>query len=189
MNNNLFSLIAEGNILAENTLYIEFFEINRNYILNNSGGAEDVEDNYHEALIIFIEKLRNGTLNPNDAGPQYFFGICRNLWLKELKKRNRHENTVTNLEFEEYIDDEVDIRFGKYYSRFMYRALKVMEDSRKKNIRQCSELLPLRYLELVSYEKLAIKFKISLEAIKKRVSRCKNKLSELSHQLEREFYD
>lgn len=188
MNSNLYSLIARGNELAENTLYIEFFELNRQYVLKNNGNLEDVEDNYHEGLIIFIEKLRNGKLKPTDASPQYLLGICRKLWLKELGRRKQIEKTVTNLKFEVYIDDEVDIRFENNYSRFMYKALNIMEVSGKKNVRHCSELLALRCLDRISYDKLASVFNIKPDAVRQRVSRCMDKLKKISNQLEKESY-
>lgn len=57
-------------------------------ILSNSGSVADAEDIFHDGLISFYKQAQNG-LTLTCALKTYIFSICRNLWLKRLRKSGR----------------------------------------------------------------------------------------------------
>lgn len=59
-------------------------------ITSNSGSIADAEDIFHDGLISFYKQAQNG-LTLTCALKTYIFSICRNLWLKRLRKSGRSD--------------------------------------------------------------------------------------------------
>ncbi len=55
------------------------------FIKSRGGNLEDAKDVFHDGLILFIEKLRQKKRKWNASDQNYLFGICRNLWLHQVR--------------------------------------------------------------------------------------------------------
>ena len=78
------------------------------YVKQNNGTSSDAEDLYQDALIVLLEKLSQDNFHLSASLKTYIFAICKNLWLKKL----RRVKTIVNWEhinqsdfFEEISDD------------------------------------------------------------------------------------
>ena len=92
---NDFSILEE--------IYAQFTRPIIDFICRNNGTIEDANDIIQEGLTIIYLKAKDSDLHLNSKFLTYFFAICRNLWLKSLrKKRNYPVTSDTNLEL---IDD------------------------------------------------------------------------------------
>lgn len=70
-------------------LYRQHFGSLSNYIEQNTGSREDAEDIFQEVLISFIELVRLEKFRGDSSVKTFLYSMNRNLWLNELKKRNR----------------------------------------------------------------------------------------------------
>ncbi len=70
-------------------LYEQYFEALAHFIRNNSGGNEDAEDFFQEALVVFINVVRKDKFRGDSTIKTFLYAIIRNLWLNELKRRGK----------------------------------------------------------------------------------------------------
>jgi DNA-directed RNA polymerase specialized sigma24 family protein len=61
----------------------------RHYILANSGTPVQAQDIFAEGLAIMLEKKREGILHFTANPGTWLYGVCRNLWRNELRKRGK----------------------------------------------------------------------------------------------------
>lgn len=70
-------------------MYKEYFPSINNFVVRNSGNEQDASDIFQNALLIFFDHVKQDRFEGAAKIKTYLFAICKNLWLKELKKRNR----------------------------------------------------------------------------------------------------
>jgi len=100
-------------------LYLAYFPMVMQLIINNNGDADDAKDIYQEAIIILYNKVKNGDFELSSKLKTYIYSVCRRLWLKRLSQLNRYGGDIKD--FEEYlaVDDETeknnerDIQFNR----------------------------------------------------------------------------
>jgi RNA polymerase sigma factor (sigma-70 family) len=108
-------------------LYIAYFPMVLQLIINNNGDGDDAKDIYQEAIIILYNKVKTGDFELSSKLKTYIYSVCRRLWLKRLSQINRYGGDIKD--FQEYlsVDDETeknnerDIQFNK-----MGEALKLL---------------------------------------------------------------
>lgn len=150
-------------------LYREHFPTIKNFILQNSGSSDEADDLFQDALVVFYVKVRKDEYRSNSSLKTYLFGISRNLWLKELrKKRTATKNLAVN--------DEVDFQKEIFIQESQMTIRKVMEYINE----ECKRLLIDFYYEGQSMAKLTIKYGLGSEAAtKNKKYRCLQKLINL----------
>ena len=75
---------------ALSEVYRRTYQMIERMIVSNSGSVEDAEDIFHDGLISFYKQAQNG-LTLTCALKTYIFSVCRNLWLKRLRKMGRSD--------------------------------------------------------------------------------------------------
>lgn len=85
-----------------NWLYDNYHQTIRHYILKNSGSEADVSDVFQESIITLYRQISDNELTLTTELKGYFFGIARNIWSAQLRKK------VRNIEIETDIPDEND---------------------------------------------------------------------------------
>jgi len=83
--------------LAWEYAYKMYYPMVREAVCKNNGTEEDATDIFQDGLLILHRNLYKGTFREESSIKTYIFGICRNLWLKELKKRQKHNDSITDL--------------------------------------------------------------------------------------------
>lgn len=81
-------------LLADRTaaltrLYGQVFPAVRRHVRRHGGTLSDAPDVFHDALVIFYEKVVAETLPPGIAPAAYLLGISRHLWQRELHRRHQ----------------------------------------------------------------------------------------------------
>jgi RNA polymerase sigma factor (sigma-70 family) len=66
-----------------------YYPVVKKYIRANSGSAAEAEDIFQEALLIYWERMKTPGFELTSSRETYVFGICKNLWYAELKKKGR----------------------------------------------------------------------------------------------------
>ncbi|NQY10465.1 MAG: sigma-70 family RNA polymerase sigma factor [Flavobacteriales bacterium] len=119
------------------------------FIRSNGGEKQDAQDLYQEALIIFCKKISKVEFSLTASINTYIYGICRFLWLKELKKRNKGQ--VSSIKTELISTDEEELQFSIEKEEKLKKAEAAISELGKR----CKEILSLFYLKSLSMKVIA----------------------------------
>ena len=92
---------------ALNKLYIGYYPMILQFILNNNGDEDDAKDVYQEAIIILYNKIKGGDFELSSKLKTYIYSVCRRIWLKKLSQESKKTNNVSD--FEDVVAVEVDL--------------------------------------------------------------------------------
>lgn len=70
-------------------IYARAYPMVLHYVKQRYGTDQDAKDVLQDAIILFYEKVVEGNLTLTAAVTTYLMGICKNLWRRELERRNR----------------------------------------------------------------------------------------------------
>ncbi|GAA4037049.1 hypothetical protein GCM10022409_22460 [Hymenobacter glaciei] len=85
----LIAAIRGGDERALAHLYRLHWPMVSHFVLQNSGSEDDAQDVYQEGVMVFYEKVRNGSLELSCQIKTYLYAVCRRLWLKRLTSKSR----------------------------------------------------------------------------------------------------
>jgi RNA polymerase sigma factor (sigma-70 family) len=92
---------------ALNKLYIGYFPMVLQFILNNNGDEDDAKDVYQEGIIVLYNKIKSGDFELSSKLKTYIYSVCRRIWLKKLAQQSKKTNNIAD--FEDIISIDVDI--------------------------------------------------------------------------------
>jgi len=88
-------------------IYEKGYPMLEKYILENSGNEEDAADVFQDAMYLLIKKTADPNFELSSKISTFLFGIGRNLWLKQLtKKQPDHKALVTEIEFDDLPEED-----------------------------------------------------------------------------------
>lgn len=93
--------ILNNSEIALKRLYVAYFPMVLQLIINNNGNEDDAKDIYQEAIIVLYNKVKAGDFELSSKLKTYIYSICRRLWLKRLTQLNRYGGDVRD--FEEFL--------------------------------------------------------------------------------------
>jgi RNA polymerase sigma factor (sigma-70 family) len=110
---------------ALNRLYIGYFPMILQFILNNSGDEDDAKDVYQEAIIIVYNKIKSGDFELSSKLKTYIYSVCRRIWLKKLSRESKKTNLsefedVESVELDLELHEEKDKQFEKMQSALVH---------------------------------------------------------------------
>jgi RNA polymerase sigma factor (sigma-70 family) len=85
-----------------NWLYENYHQTVRHHVLKNNGSDADVSDVFQESIITLYKQITGNGLKLTSDLKGYFFGIARNIWSAQLRKKSR------NIEIKSDFPDEND---------------------------------------------------------------------------------
>jgi RNA polymerase sigma factor (sigma-70 family) len=88
-------------------LYLAYFPMVLQLIINNSGTQDDAKDIYQEAIIVLYNKVKGGNFELSSKLKTFIYSVCRRLWLKRLAQMNRYGGDIRD--FQEYLPVEEDV--------------------------------------------------------------------------------
>jgi RNA polymerase sigma factor (sigma-70 family) len=103
-------------------LYVAYFPMVMQLIINNNGTPDDAKDIYQEAIIVLYNKVKKGDFELNSKLKTFIYSVCRRLWLKRLAQMNRYGGDIHDFQEHLPVEDEVeqqgerDIQFTKMQS-------------------------------------------------------------------------
>jgi RNA polymerase sigma factor (sigma-70 family) len=92
---------------ALNKLYIGYFPMVLQFILNNNGDEDDAKDVYQEGIIVLYNKIKSGDFELSSKLKTYIYSVCRRIWLKKLAQQSKKTNNISD--FEDIVSIDVDI--------------------------------------------------------------------------------
>lgn len=104
-------------------LYAIHLPVISRYVSHNNGEADDAKDLIQQAMLIIFQKVRKNEFELTCSFKTYLYSICKNLWLKELRKKKAENRT--NLDPDEmeeialFVEVENEYNYSTQY--FLYR--------------------------------------------------------------------
>lgn len=89
-------------------LYVAYFPMVLQFILNNSGDEDDAKDVYQEAIIVLYNKIRKGELELQAKLKTYLYAVSRRIWLKKLSRMQKKADRITDFENVLVLDDDME---------------------------------------------------------------------------------
>ncbi len=180
--NQIVSLIKEGQNSKVFQYLYKHFPMVRSMILSKGGKKEDAEDIYQEALIILFRKVKKTDFILTSKLSTFLYGICVLLWKEELKRRRKLEYVDFNVEMDKAVEDTVtEAILSEDQIKLAEKVVGNLGD-------RCQELLTLYYIGSMRLKEIAIKMGYSSEnTAKNQKYKCletaKNMLRELKSKL------
>ena len=151
-----------------NWLYDSYFQSVRNHVLNNSGSDDDVSDVFQDAIIVLYNQITEDKLRLTSDLKGYFFGIARNVWNSQLRKKQKTIELEFDLPDEEETEDQSDPTLERIISR-VFQLLKPDQ-----------QMVLNLFSDGLSYEEIAVKLNLKNEVYARRKKYlCKEALLEL----------
>jgi len=151
-----------------NWLYDDYLQTVRKYVLANSGSAEDVSDVFQDSIIVLYKQISVNSLNLTSDLKGYFFGISRNIWNAQLRKR--HKTTELQIDLAE--EEEPEQTYDPILERVIGRAYQKLKPDQ--------QMILNLFSEGNSYEDIALQMGLKSEIYARRKKYlCKEALMEL----------
>ncbi len=136
------------------------------YALNNDSSVDEAEDLVQNTVIVIYEQILLGKLVLTSSMTTYIYGISKNLWLKELrKKRNLVALPPDAADFEHESQD--DLRENR-----LNQLQKAIEELDAK----CQEILKSRYWQNKKFDEMSQIYNTTVASLKMKSSRCHESL-------------
>ena len=173
----MFKKISDINIITGvrnqddkvlNWLYDNYFQSVKKHVLSNSGSDEDVSDVFQDAIIVLYNQITDDELNLTTDLKGYFFGIARNVWSSQLRKKHKTIELEIDLPDEEEPEEQYDPVLERIISR-VFNKLKPDQ-----------QMVLNLFSEGNSYEEIAVKMNLKNEIYARRKKYlCKEALLEM----------
>ena len=151
-----------------NWLYDNYFQSVKNHVLSNSGSDEDVSDVFQDTIIVLYNQITENVLNLTTDLKGYFFGITRNVWSAQLRKKQK----TTELEIDIADEEENEEQYDQLLERIISRVFQKLKPDQQMVLSLFSEGL--------SYEEIADKMDLKNGVYARRKKYlCKEALLEL----------
>ena len=151
-----------------NWLYDNYLQSVKKHVLNNSGSDEDVSDVFQDTIIILYNQITEDNLNLSTDLKGYFFGIARNVWSAQLRKKQK----TIDLDIDIAEGDESEEQYDPILERIVSKVFQYLKPDQQMVLKLFSDGH--------SYEEIAVKMNLKNEVYARRKKYlCKEALLEL----------
>ncbi len=154
--NSLIEGIRNQDDTTLNWLYNNYYQTVSKHILKNNGTPDDVSDVFQDTIIILYNQISDGELNLTSDLKGYFFGIARNIWNTQLRKKKKTVELELDLLEETDIEEDND----RMFERIVNRAFQKLKPD--------SQQVLNMYYEGHSYDEIAVKMNLKNEGYARR---------------------
>jgi RNA polymerase sigma factor, sigma-70 family len=161
----LFKKISDINIIEGvrnqdnkilNWLYDAYLQTVKKYVLGNSGSEEDVSDVFQDTIIVLYNQIISDNLHLTTDLKGYFFGVARNVWSAQLRKKQK----TIELEIDPPYEEESEEQYDPVLERVISRAFQKLKPDQQMVLNLFSDGL--------SYEEIAVKMNLKNEVYARR---------------------
>jgi len=179
--------IRRGDDRALAQLYRLHLPMVSHFVLQNSGTEDEAKDVYQEGVMVFYEKVRDGSLELSCQIKTYLYAVCRRLWLKRLAEKSRFGSRLDD--HEPYLETGAEADLAEAEERD--RRFALMGEALEQIGEPCKSLLEGFYLLDRSMQQLTADFGYTnADNAKNQKYKCLVRLKKLffSHYKEEESY-
>jgi RNA polymerase sigma factor (sigma-70 family) len=149
-------------------IYLTYFPEFKKFVLKSNGSEEDAKDCFQESLVIAYRKIKESDSSFIQSFPDYLFGICRHVYLKQKSKdqaKIKELNEYTPIDSTEVDDREIQKNYEyRLYQHHFNRLGEV-----------CRKILDM-ILRKVPVKEIAALMKTTEGYIQTRKYKCKEQL-------------
>ncbi len=143
------------------------------FILRNNGKSEDVDDIFQDGFVALFKLVRDKRLDKVENVEAYLYSICRNLWLKKIKKESRNISLTEEQENIAVPEVSISTLISQERKEALETLFKALGGS-------CHRVLIYYYYERLSMVEIAEQMKFASAAVaKNKKSSCLKKLKNL----------
>lgn len=139
-----------------NWIYDNYHQTVRHHVLKNSGSEADVSDVFQESIIVLYRQISGNELKLTTDLKGYFYGVARNIWSAQLRKKVRN----TEIEFDLPDESDSDDAVNPVLERIVSRAFQKLGKD--------SQTILILFSEGFSYQEIAVKMKLKNETYARR---------------------
>ena len=139
-----------------NWLYDNYLQTIKKHVLNNNGSVDDVSDVFQDTIIVLYNQIESDSLNLTTDLKGYFFGIARNVWSAQLRKKQR----TVELEIDLPDEDETEEQSDPVLERIVSRVFSKLKPDQ--------QMILTLFSDGLSYEEIAIKMNLKNEVYARR---------------------
>lgn len=152
----LIEKLKENNNQAFKLLY-KYYPRIKSYLVGFGATKQEVEDVYHEALFILINKLKDPEFKLTSSVNTFLFGICKHKYIS--LNRDKKKDLNVNFDSNESQDLEAAILENQKFERAQ-SAFQKLEES-------CRKLLKAFYVDGKRMKQIASEFGFSSDKVAK----------------------
>jgi RNA polymerase sigma factor (sigma-70 family) len=158
----LIEKLKENNDKAFKLLYNYYPKI-KSYLIGFGATKHEVEDVYHEALYILINKLKDPDFVLTCSVNTFLFSICKNKYIT----LNREKKKVSGLQFDSEIEFDSNHKEDIEAAIQEDQKLQVAQNAFKRLEESCKKLLKAFYVEGKRMKQIAIEFGFTSDKVAK----------------------
>ena len=173
---DILAAIHSGrNSKALNYLYETVLVKVRRHVLNNSGGLDDANDLFQDAVIVLFDYVKAGKFEKNGTVDGFVYRVAKNLWIDKLRRRKIMEKSDGDIM--KYSFFHTDSGLQQMISEERLQAIK---DVFGRLGEKCKELLYLQLHEKLDMKEISKRLGYTNENVAKSKNyKCKQKLAQL----------
>lgn len=155
-------------------LYRENRKSIEHHVVSNNGTTDDAADILQDAVIVFWQKVTSGEFTLEAKINTFIYSICKNLWLKALRKNRRMMNTDFQNDGQNVQAEETG---EEIISSMDYKKI---EECLDKIGKTCKKILMLYYYDKRPMEEIAKIMGLANDKVAKaKKYQCKKALEEI----------
>ena len=156
-------------------LYQAHFDSLANFIRTNSGRQEDAEDYFQETLAVFINIVHRDKFRGDSSIKTFLHSIMRNLWLNELKRRNKALTRET-VYYEQSEKETSNVQHTVHESETTRQVLALFDRLGE----NCKRILVMFYYQDKTMKEIALAMNYDNEQVARNTKyKCAKKLTDL----------
>ncbi len=161
------------NEVAMRYLYERVNEQVGRFILQNRGGPEDVDDIFQDGLIAMYKLAKKGEIDKVVNMEAYLYSVCRNLWLKRLRRDKREVALTEEQEAIPVAEVSLQSLLSEERQEALQSVLGELGDT-------CRQILIWYYYDRLSMKEIAERMSYSGDQVaKNKKSNCLKKLRQM----------
>ncbi|SOD13287.1 RNA polymerase sigma factor [Pedobacter xixiisoli] len=100
--------ILNDSVEALNKLYVSYFPMVLQFILNNNGDEDDAKDVYQETIIVLYNKIKSGSFELSSKLKTYIYSVSRRIWLKKLAQHSKKTSNIADFEDVLIVEEDME---------------------------------------------------------------------------------
>lgn len=155
-------------------MYKEYLGMIQNVVVNNNGDSQDGEDIFQDGMIVLFNQARKPDFELRCTIKTYLYSICRNLWLKKLRKSSRI------VELSDTIKQFITVDETQLKTLEVTEEKEIVANYLNQLSNGCQEILKYFYFDKIKMSKIAQLMGLANEqGAKNKKSMCMKKLKSL----------
>lgn len=170
-NSVLLKGLKENDYKILDKIYKTYLPKITSMVIQNKGTRDDARDVFQEGLVVVYNKVQSPDFEFTSGFYNYFYQVCKYIWIRQLKKKHRTEVT---LEEEDRLEGRVNIESELIETekrQFYKKKFALLKED-------CQNVLQ-SFFDGKSLNEIAQKMGYTNEYVKRKKFKCKEKLVKL----------